>query len=309
MASPGWYPDPAGRSGHFRYWDGTNWAGQTTTNPQQPPPGAVGPPLAAGRPAAGQNRPRKSPVRWIVILAVLIVLVLGVALMVRNIGGRDVVADPLPTASSTVSAWDETSTPSASAPQSPTSEPDSSTPPEGIVCPRGNPSQSSGQPSDGRVHGGRLSFAVIGAGYSDPAPEYMMSWMLDTQGQMQITEPGWMSMFAVGEVARRGHLATARQAAETSVQCSITNGWYSGFMGRKDLRNEAIKISEKEAWIISTEVRVTKPGLSVEGDLLTFIAVNDGRNDRLSVFAGMVPLGDQPRLALHRRVIDTLRVD
>ncbi|MCB0890798.1 MAG: DUF2510 domain-containing protein, partial [Propionibacteriaceae bacterium] len=25
MAQPGWFPDPGGQAGMFRYWDGTAW--------------------------------------------------------------------------------------------------------------------------------------------------------------------------------------------------------------------------------------------------------------------------------------------
>ncbi|HEV2928613.1 MAG TPA: DUF2510 domain-containing protein, partial [Propionibacteriaceae bacterium] len=43
-AAPGWYPDPGGQQGHFRYWDGRGWSVGTTTDPLMPPPGwSVGP--------------------------------------------------------------------------------------------------------------------------------------------------------------------------------------------------------------------------------------------------------------------------
>ncbi len=40
MATPGWYPDPAGRPGAFRYWDGQSWGSDTTDNPYAAPPGS-----------------------------------------------------------------------------------------------------------------------------------------------------------------------------------------------------------------------------------------------------------------------------
>lgn len=33
MATPGWYPDPAGRPGAFRYWDGETWGEHTSDDP------------------------------------------------------------------------------------------------------------------------------------------------------------------------------------------------------------------------------------------------------------------------------------
>ena len=41
MATPGWYPDPAGRPGAFRYWDGEAWGSEATDNPYAAPPGGT----------------------------------------------------------------------------------------------------------------------------------------------------------------------------------------------------------------------------------------------------------------------------
>jgi hypothetical protein len=46
VANPGWYPDPSGLAGSYRYWDGQGWSDQTSSTPDAPPPGAGGPPPA-----------------------------------------------------------------------------------------------------------------------------------------------------------------------------------------------------------------------------------------------------------------------
>jgi hypothetical protein len=38
---PGWYPDPAGASGLYRWWDGSHWADVTSDSVQAPPPLAL----------------------------------------------------------------------------------------------------------------------------------------------------------------------------------------------------------------------------------------------------------------------------
>ena len=49
-AKAGWYPDPGGGQGLYRYWDGKSWSAATSPNPGAPPPnsglGAVGQPTA-----------------------------------------------------------------------------------------------------------------------------------------------------------------------------------------------------------------------------------------------------------------------
>ena len=49
-ATSGWYPDPGGGQGLYRYWDGQAWSAATTTNPASAPPpqGLVNPGSAAG---------------------------------------------------------------------------------------------------------------------------------------------------------------------------------------------------------------------------------------------------------------------
>ncbi|MGI3782381.1 MAG: DUF2510 domain-containing protein [Janthinobacterium lividum] len=49
-ATSGWYPDPGGGQGLYRYWDGRAWSAATTTNPASAPPpqGIVNPGSAAG---------------------------------------------------------------------------------------------------------------------------------------------------------------------------------------------------------------------------------------------------------------------
>ena len=53
MAQPGWFPDPGGQAGMFRYWDGTAWTDQLSADPGgQPPsgkPGRSGLLIAAGQ--------------------------------------------------------------------------------------------------------------------------------------------------------------------------------------------------------------------------------------------------------------------
>jgi hypothetical protein len=49
-ATSGWYPDPGGGQGLYRYWDGRAWSAATTTDPASAPPpqGIVNPGSAAG---------------------------------------------------------------------------------------------------------------------------------------------------------------------------------------------------------------------------------------------------------------------
>ncbi|MFZ1412404.1 MAG: DUF2510 domain-containing protein, partial [Micropruina sp.] len=43
MSNAGWYPDPGGQPGMYRYWTGSSWSAAVTPNPQQPQPGPGAP--------------------------------------------------------------------------------------------------------------------------------------------------------------------------------------------------------------------------------------------------------------------------
>ncbi|MBS43708.1 MAG: hypothetical protein CMH83_11225 [Nocardioides sp.] len=56
MATPGWYPDPAGQPGAFRFWDGSTWTDDLADHPYGPPPGGAStppPPPPPGAPGGG----------------------------------------------------------------------------------------------------------------------------------------------------------------------------------------------------------------------------------------------------------------
>ena len=66
---PGWYPDPAGAAGLYRWWDGSSWAEVTSDSAQAPPPLPVETEGGGGAPLR-----RASPLR------VAAVITLGFAL-------------------------------------------------------------------------------------------------------------------------------------------------------------------------------------------------------------------------------------
>ena len=82
---PGWYPDPAGATGLYRWWDGSNWAQVTSDSAQAAPPLLVQTEAAAG---GGPALRRISPMR------VAAVLSLGFALFVSASIGLVIWRDP-----------------------------------------------------------------------------------------------------------------------------------------------------------------------------------------------------------------------
>src|SRR4029453_4663453 len=74
---PGWYPDPAGAPGLYRWWDGGNWAQVTSDSAQAPPPI----PLLSEAPSGGAASLRRaSPLRVAAVLSVGFALFLSASI-------------------------------------------------------------------------------------------------------------------------------------------------------------------------------------------------------------------------------------
>jgi hypothetical protein len=248
------------------------------------------------------------------VLALLVVLVLVGVLVVRSLDHHDnELADPNPPRS-TVSGWDDSSPlPTATPTPTPTASrtPSKDAQPQGrVACATGDPMLREDHPGDGRVHGGSLSFQPPGADWNeDAAYTYEMSWAYDTDGVSQLTEPAWMALLAVGALHADDGFRTPRQAADGMMQCIASSGYYSDFTGRKDVSSRSVSIGGRKGWALRSEIRVDKPGLSVDGDVAEVIVVDTGTPGGLSFFAGFVPIGDQDRIAVLDRTITSLRVD
>lgn len=309
MAAHGWYPDPGGASGRYRYWDGTAWSAETTDDPADPAPNPY--PSRHPRP----SRPdRGIGTGFGVAVLVLVVVVVSAMLIMKRTGeqsGSGIHPATAESSSRSDGGWDDSSPIPSPAARSASPETDSSSPGIGgdqPDCTGGDPDRLAPHPGDGRLYGGRMSMMGV-PDYSPSQPQYLLSWMVDTQGVDQETEPGWQSIFAVGEVLRSDGFEDTQAATRSSMQCALTNHWYYDVSSRKDIRNEAITIDGRPGWILTAEIRDNHPDLRVAGDQLTFVAVDDGRSDALSMWCGMVPLGDEARIALDQRVLASLKVE
>ena len=323
---PGWYPDPSGQSGRYRYWTGSSWSAQTTADPTSAPPdrpagGQVGDARAPdGRADPGRPR-RRGLLVGLLALVVVIVLVAGVFLIRGLLGPGGTVASPDP--SSTASSYDDSSplatasptpTPTPTPTPSPTPSPSPSRSPSPAkrnpleACPIGGPTIRQPHPGDGRLHGGGLSFKPH-SDWADPG-DYLqgLSWAYDVTGQSQRTEPRWLAILAVGALRTADGFDNPHQSTEGVMQCIASSGYYDNVVSRKDIASRAVTVDGKPGWELRSEIRVDEPDLSVEGDVVDVIVIDAGANESLAMFVGAVPIGDRARLATLNSTIHDLQV-
>src|SRR6476620_4654922 len=141
MAASGWYPDPGGQPGMFRYWDGRSWSAALSPTPAAAPPrsAAAGrpPPTTSARTAPGQP-PGRPPRRqrgwgWLVGLAAIVIALVVITVLVVQRVLPNVVNPVVPGGQ-----------------------------PSAEVCPKPDNGTPDPQPGDGRVHAGTLSYPQLG---------------------------------------------------------------------------------------------------------------------------------------------------
>lgn len=298
-AQPGWYPDPGGGQGLYRYWDGRAWSAATTPNPNAAPPSAGLPGVSApttatqqplgqsGRPGPGQqSQPygqqaggyaayqqvakKKSPIGWWIGAGalVLVLIVVGI-LAIRGLAG-----DGGPLAS----------------PQGQGSQ---------DLCPSPNPSSAPSAPEDqgdGRVHGGPLSYPMLPSPWGTPEPDDRLPFGTDVAVQSVPIEPNyqpgssWVASVLIGKLNAGDGFYTPQQGSEIVVKC-ILGAFYGDNPVQSDVKvNKAAEIDGHEVWLVESQLSFDIEGLQTKGELLIVAIVATGAEDgSAGVFYASIP--------------------
>jgi hypothetical protein len=303
MSTPGWYPDPGGQPGAYRYWDGSGWTNQLTSQPAGAPSGpATGDPDPTRRPAgqtwspttgaqAGAGPagyaavPQRKGRGWLVaLIAVAVVLVVVVVLVIRNFGGALVGLPGLPGGN-----------------------------PSSNACPQPEASSSpTPQPPDGRVHSGPLSYPQLPSPWEAPIPNSEVPFGRDVLQQFVQTEQTpkirWGAAVMVGELVAGDGFFEPKDGAEIVLKCVTGTFYGDAEVTRNDTVSKAMTVDGHDAWIMESDLSFSIEGLKATNELLTVVIV-DLENGSAGLFASSVP-GNSPQYdAPAKQAMQGLRVD
>lgn len=300
MSVPGWYPDPGGAAGQYRYWDGRAWSPQTSAHPPAPEePGPGGP-------------RKRSPIGLIIgaLAAVLVLVLLGVFVLPRLFGAGPV-ADPEPgqTSSPTISAWNETSSPTASpsaTPSTPSPTPSDTGPSDGVDvnCPEADPLTRTTSDTDGQLVSGGLVIDKIPGWRMEPM---WLTFADNVAGQTLQINPTWYSDLGLAGLRRDLGFAEPKRAAEMAMQCLASSNYYRDIVRRADTWSKAVKIGSHNAWSIRSDIYVDRAD-KVPGDTVTIVVVDTGSAQTLGMAIGIATIKDVKVQALVDRALSTLKV-
>lgn len=265
VADAGWYPDPEGRPGYVRHWDGHAWAGDAI-------------PAVTGRAPASPRRPRGA--LWIGLAAVVVI-----AFAWGLWGGlRDsLTEDPGATARPTGSVWNESPMPPPTASPTPPPPEPATTGAADIGCPVVE-NVVEDHPRDGRIHGGGLSFGVP-QGWSEGG-----SWSLvltDESGASRTFDDGWASFLAVGRAPSAAGFLDPAVTAQQVLECHLTSGRFSGYKGHSIETSQELSVGGQPGWWVRGKATSTRiPGGSATFDV---VVVDTGNEQGAAVYwAGAV---------------------
>ena len=322
-ANPGWYPDPGGGQGLFRYWDGKAWSAATSPNPSAPPPsqslvgrppqqggqpyGQGGQPQGqGGQPAYGQSpygqdygssayanyqdlEKKKSPIGWWIAGAALVIGIIIVAVIaIRAVTGG------------------ETGTTGAP----PGQQSQDACPPQ-ITA---SPSEPPNHPADGRVHGGPLSYPMLGPPWGAPQVDSRVPFGSDVQSQVVGVElnydgsgSNWVASILVGELQAGDGFFTPEQGSQIVVKCIL-----GAFYGNNPV-NSNVKVNEKttidghEAWLVESQLTFDIAGLETKGELIIVAIVSAG--NRSGLYYASIPDTTPELVQPARDALQNLQVD
>ncbi len=189
--------------------------------------------------------------------------------------------------------------------------------PTEVVCPKPSTTLRSPAPlaSDGRVHGGKLSYPRLGEPWSPPHPDPRVPYGRNVSAQEVMTEvnyqPGgrWAASIRIGQVVSDGELFSPQQGAEILTKCILGVFYGDAKVTRDDQISKATKVDGKDAWLLRTHLSFDIGGLKAKGEQFVLVFVATGP-DEASLYYASIPDNAPPELLkAAESLIGELKVD
>lgn len=284
MSIAGWYPDPAGQPGKFRYWDGRIWSQEVTTDPASPPPTSPAP----GTTGTTFGKEHSGTAGWWVAGTIAVVIlglvVWGIVAVLPNVTGSN--------------------------PWGPNGDPSQDLCNTGLID-VASPSPIPSRP--GEVSSRHLSYPQLSAPWEKPEPDlvpfgtYVVAQRALDQKDYDGPGQNWVSSVIVADLMSGDGFGSAQIAAELSNRCILGKFYGDNKVDQSIVVSAERTVAGHRAWYIESTLHFSIPGLNATSEQLLIMVVNVGEGS-YSMFYGSVPNTSAARLPEARQAMAHLKV-
>jgi hypothetical protein len=209
---------------------------------------------------------KKSPVGWWIAAGALVIVIVVVAVLaIRAVTGGELGTTG-----------------------GPSGQPSQDVCPPQITASPGAPTEPPSHPADGRVHGGPVSYPMLGSPWSAPQGENRVPFGTDVQTQVvldQLNYDGqgnnWIAQVVVAQLQAGDGFFTPEQGSQIVVKC-ILGAFYGNNPVKSNVKvNNAITIDGHEAWLVESQLTYDIAGVRAKGEYLIVAIVSAGNGSGL----------------------------
>ena len=149
--------------------------------------------------------------------------------------------------------------------------------------------------ADGRVHGGMLSYPMLGSPWSAPQLDIRVPFGRDVEVQEVTIEPNydgksnsWVASVLVAELASGDGFFSPQEGSEIVVKCLIGAFYGDAKVGREDKVSKATTVGGKDAWLVETHLTFNIAGLKTKGETAIVLIVATS-TDASSLYYASIP--------------------
>jgi hypothetical protein len=184
------------------------------------------------------------------------------------------------------------------------------------VCPAESTAspEAPNHPADGRVHGGPVSYPMLGPPWGAPQGENRVPFGSDVQSQVVLVQQDydgngsdWVASILVGELEAGDGFFTPQQGSQIVVKC-ILGKFYGDNPVNSDVKvNEKTTIDGHDAWLVESHLTFDIAGLKTNGELLIVAIVSAG--NRSGLYYASIPDTVPQLVQPARDALKELKVD